>query len=456
MENSKININEIIVNPGAERMILASCIQNNDLIIEYETQGLSPKHFSVEANKIIFNAIMYLFTSNAKIDALSIINIVKDDKAKKLIEDYGGLEYLMLLQASPISLNTSMFCNEVMTQAMKRQIYKACEDIQQEVLADNKHDNDELINIVNQKINDVTASNSKTDEAYKMGSKLGERLNKIAQDPNPVPGLPTGWTKFDRLTKGGQAGDLIMVVAESKTGKSVTLLNWAKYQAIDLGLPVLYIDTEQLEEEQEFRLLSIVSQIPEDEITTGMFMQNTGFGTAKEKIRRIQEAQQKIEASKLFHVYMPNFTFEKINAVVRQFVLKEGIVALYFDYIKLNPALYAATQRLRDDVILTFLTSALKNLGGQMRIPVYSASQENRTQWGGTEKDAKAIGGSLGILQLATKLIFLRNKTEDELAMQDGTKGNQKLMIKYQRHGQPEDIDIHFDRIRLTQRECET
>ena len=65
-----------------------------------------------------------------------------------------------------------------------------------------------------------------------MGDKLGERLQARAEQPEEVPGLPTGWAKFDKATRGGQAGDLIIVNAESKTGKSVTLLNWATYQSV--------------------------------------------------------------------------------------------------------------------------------------------------------------------------------------------------------------------------------
>ncbi len=110
---------------------------------------------------------------------------------------------------------------------------------------------------------------------------------------------------------------------------------------------------------------------------------------------------------------------------------------------------------LRSDEKLTFVASALKEMSGMLKIPVFTANNENRAAWGSTEKDAKSVGGSLGILQLATKLCFLRNKTEEELALNPG-KGNQKFHIAYQRHGQcPVELDIYFDKIRITQREIE-
>ena len=51
--------------------------------------------------------------------------------------------------------------------------------------------------------------------------------------------------------------------------------------------------------------------------------------------------------------------------------------------------------------------------------------------------------------------MFLRNKTEEELEREPG-RGNQKFHIAYQRHGQcPVDLDIYFDKIRITQYEIE-
>jgi replicative DNA helicase len=232
-------------------------------------------------------------------------------------------------------------------------------------------------------------------------------------------------------------------------------LNWAKYITIDTKLPILWIDSEQTESEQESRLTSIISQVPEDEIITGLYTQDTAYGTAQEKMGRITYAIKMLKESQFYHVFMPDFTLEKIQAVTRQFHLKFGISALFFDYINFNPTLLAQNKHLRDDMILTNLAIGLKDISGTLQIPVYTAAQENRFGYGSTEKDAKNIGGSIGILQKATKLIFLRNKTESELAMDGVSRGNQKLLIKYQRHGESGDteLDIMYDKCRLTQYE---
>lgn len=448
-----ININEVIVNPSAERIVLSNCMNDTNMLIECESEGLTPRHFAIEANKIIYNAIIYLFTKHQKIDALSIINIVKDEKAKQEIERIGGLEYLLLLQQSPKTYNINMFIKEILNNYTKRQIYNICKDVQDKTLTNTE--SDMLIGELNQKVADITLEQSKSTESYKMGDGLLERLQRASECPTEVPGLSVGWAKFDKITRGAIAGDLIITCAESKTGKSVTMLNWAKHIAIDQQLPILWIDSEQTAEEEEYRLVSNMSQVPEDELKTGLFTQDTAYGTAQEKTQRINIAKHLLSNSNFHHIFMPEFTLEKIVAITRKFHLKYGIVALFFDYVKLNPSLIQQYRGMRDDVILTIFTTGLKNIGGTIKIPVFTAAQENRTGYGSTEKDAKNIGGSIGILQIATKLLFLRNKTEEELAVEGAKRGNQKLLIKYQRHGQSGDVelDIMYDKPKLTQYE---
>ena len=90
-----------------------------------------------------------------------------------------------------------------------------------------------------------------------MGDKKTEEiLAERAQNPSQIPGLEVGWTQFDRYTNGGQPGDLIILCAPSKVGKSVSLTNWATKLSIIDQIPILYIDTEMNEREQEDRILA--------------------------------------------------------------------------------------------------------------------------------------------------------------------------------------------------------
>jgi replicative DNA helicase len=256
-------------------------------------------------------------------------------------------------------------------------------------------------------------------------------------------------------TGGACEGDLIVVCAESKTGKSVTLTNWATKISIIDQLPILYIDTEMNERQQEDRILANLTGIPESEIRSGMYVVDTEFGTAEDKVKKLKAAREMLNLGHYYHVYMPHFTIEKVAALVKQFQRQMGIVALFFDYIKIPSSAAGGFKNAQEYQQLGFFTSGLKDLAGILKIPVFSACQANRDDLGNTEKDAKSIGGSYRILQLASKLMFLSNKSDEQIAKDGIQNGNQVLSIKYQRNGESDcpPINIFFDKKILRQSE---
>ena len=78
---------------------------------------------------------------------------------------------------------------------------------------------------------------------------------------------------------------------------------------------------------------------------------------------------------------------------------------------------------------LGFFTSGLKDLAGMLKIPIYTACQTNRNDLDTDEPDASNIGGSYRILQLASKLIFLNNKSAEKIAKDGFQNGNQQLFV---------------------------
>ena len=288
----------------------------------------------------------------------------------------------------------------------------------------------ELISFAETKLNDLSVNTSNNNEVYKMGDKTEEVLNNRAENPAQVPGLEIGWTQFDRLTNGAQPGDLIVLCAPSKVGKSVSLTNWATNLSIKDQIPILYIDTEMNEREQEDRILSNLTGIPHSEVVSGMYVLDTVNGTAKDKVARLKKAREELNLD--YHIYIQ--FIEQVN-YLRKFAQQFGIKALFFDYIKI-PSSNANFKQMQEYQALGFFTSGLKELAGMLKIPVFTAAQTNRSDLNDDSPDASNIGGSYRILQLASKLIFLIDKSDEKIAKEGFQNGNQQLIIKYQRNGQ--------------------
>jgi len=102
--------------------------------------------------------------------------------------------------------------------------------------------------------------------------------------------------------------------------------------------------------------------------------------------------------------------------------------------------------------MLGFITSGLKDLAGTLNLPIYSACQENRSNINSGKKDETNVGGSDRILQLASKLIFLVNKSDEDIIKEGVINGNQRLYISFQRNGESDvpPINVKFDRPRNT------
>lgn len=459
---TSVNWKEEVRAVGSERSILTACLNNNDLIPECEQQNLSPAHFTEDGHRNIYMAMRYLYEIDQVPEPVAIMEIIADDKAKESIKQLGGLEYLTMLTQEPIvQKNIDIYIKKLKQTYTRRKIIELSErNINLMVSNDSKVLNPgELVGTVQKEIDDLGEEASGANEVYVMGTDLEERLAIVAENPMDVIGLESGYLIFDKFTNGMQGGDLLFICARSKTGKSVWLTNVANKIAIIDKLPVLYIDTEMPSEQVETRLLAMNSGVPEHEIKNGMYTRDTQYGNADDKIARVKHAVGMIKEGNLHHVYMPNFDLQKIEALTRKYKMKYGIVALFFDYLKMPQASRNALKNAQEYQELGFIASGIKDLAGILDIPVYSAVQANRSEagkgFGVDDMSEKSIAGSDRILQLASKLCFLANKDDEEYALNPQL-GNQQLKIAFQRNGGCDlpPINFMFHREIIRMEEC--
>lgn len=457
MKETSLELNTI-AKPNVEKNIITICLKHPEKIIDIKEQDITEKMFLIEANRYIYMAIDYLFYKKQDPTPYAIMEVMTDKSMRKVVEEFGGTEYLEILSTARANVNNlDIFCQKLKQAYTRFQLCQICDDTKDFVLTDKAEvlNPSEIIGQHENMIAELSNNVQQTKDIYKMGEDTEYVLEQRAENPNTVPGLEVGWNKFDYYTNGGQAGDLIMLCARAKTGKSTTLTNWAVKLGIEDKIPILYFDTEMSAREQEDRILSILSGVPHKEIMNGMYCLDTENGKAEDKKKRIRYAIQKMQEGNYYHIYMPNFTIEKVNAVAKKFKIQNNIQAIFFDYLKFPSSQVASLKSVQEWQMLGYIASGLKDLAGTLKVPVYSGCQENRSNLDSDRKDERNVGGSDRILQLATKLIFLSNKPEEQIIKEEGLLGNQKLYIAYQRNGESDCpiIDINFNRATLTQRE---
>ena len=457
MKETNLELNTI-AKPNVEKNIITICLKHPEKIIDIKEQDITEKMFLIEANRYIYMAINYLFYKKQDPTPYAIMEVMTDKSMRKVVEDFGGTEYLEILSTARANVNNlDIFCQKLKQAYTRFMLCQICDDTKDFILTDKAEvlNPSEIIGQHENMVAELSNNVQQTKDIYKMGEDTEYILEQRAENPNTVPGLEVGWNKFDYYTNGGQAGDLIMLCARAKTGKSTTLTNWAVKLGIEDKIPILYFDTEMSAREQEDRILSILSGVPHKEIMNGMYCLDTENGKAEDKKKRIRYAIQKMQEGYYYHIYMPNFTIEKVNAIAKKFKIQNNIQAIFFDYLKFPSSQVASLKSVQEWQMLGYIASGLKDLAGTLKVPVYSGCQENRSNLDSDRKDERNVGGSDRILQLATKLVFLSNKQEEQIIKEEGLLGNQKLYIAYQRNGESDCpiIDINFNRATLTQRE---
>lgn len=437
--------------------MIAICLNDTDKIIDVETKEIFAEHFFVPGHRYIYMALSYLYQKDVKPTPLAIMEVLSGDNAKDEVDKLGGLEYLLILENTKVpSESLQIFIEKVKQSHTRRMLLDISFDTIN-FITSNKADvlnPNELIMYIDEKINNLTVNTNSNEVYYKMGDDTENVLLQRAETPSQVPGIEVGWKEFDTLTNGGLPGDLIVLVAPSKTGKSTALTNWATKIAIKDRVPILYFDTEMNERSQEDRILANLTGIPYNEIVSGMYVMDTKNGKADDKVAKLKVAREELQLGEYYHIYIPSFTIEKVNSIAKKFAIKFGIKAIFFDYIKI-PASNADFKSMQEYQALGFFTSGLKDLAGNLNMPVFTSAQTNRNELITNSPDASNIGGSYRILQLATKLVFLYNKSEENIAKEGFQNGNQQIFIKYQRNGMSDcpPINIMFKKEILRQSE---
>ncbi|AMR60076.1 DNA helicase [Bacillus phage Leo2] len=429
----KTNLKEEIHRHGSERALISIILSDPSQLIMTKSMGLVPDMFAVDGHKFIYMALLYLYDKRAELDPIAITNVFTDENANKAINEIGGIDYLEQLARVDVAPNTKMLVEQIIQASARRDVRAKALEVADKALHDHNTPLDEYLSGVETQFRNIGLEYSVGQSVKKLGEGIKERMKQRARAPKDVIGIKTGWEPFDLAARGLVDGELTIIGARPKVGKSTVLLNWSKKICHDDDIPVLYIDTENYSHEQEDRLLSLISGVDHTEIENGQFAKDTFNGTAKDKMKAVAEASRIIEAGNFYHIYLPFFTPEKIEHIVREYQINHGIKLVCFDYIKLP----SSDSKLGDKEWqqLGYLTSKLKDLAGTTQLPIISAVQLNRSG-NSDEASSDNIGGSDRILQLANRVCIFRRTTPDEFT---ATGASHMFKISDQRTGKPLD-----------------
>jgi hypothetical protein len=249
---------------------------------------------------------------------------------------------------------------------------------------------------------------STIDEAMKAGTdrNIGhEYLDDVAARfvENKRNTIPTPWDVINEIMDGGLgSGEMGVFVAPAGIGKSMALVNIAA-NAVKRGLNVIYYTLELSETYVGARFDSHYTGIPSQDL--------------KFHQEEVMEKIQKLPG-KLIIKYYPTKTATvtmisaHIDKCIMQGFTPDLILVDYADLLRDTSSKGAV----RNDIMLGNIYEDLRGMAGTYQIPVYTASQANRSALEEDIIEADKIAESYSKVMVADFVVSLSRKVADKIS----------------------------------------
>jgi len=200
---------------------------------------LKVESFYKEAHKVIFQAILDLFTESQPIDLLTVTTQLRKNGA---LEVAGGAFYITELTSKVASAANIEYHARIITeQSIKRELIRISSTIQKDAFEDTT-DVFELLDAMEQSLFEISEKNIRKNYAN-MSSIMRDAIAELEIRKNQKDGLtgvPSGFTALDRVTSGWQKSDLVIIAARPAMGKTAFVLSVLPKRPSSLKLHYLW------------------------------------------------------------------------------------------------------------------------------------------------------------------------------------------------------------------------
>ena len=267
---------------------------------------------------------------------------------------------------------------------------------------------------------------------------LLDRVQEMADNPNDITGVPTGFIDLDRMTSGLQAGDMVVLAARPSMGKTALAINIAEHVALNEGLPVAVFSMEMGAAQLAVRIVGSIGRIDQGHLRTGKL--------TDDEWPRLTEAIEKLRNVSLHIDETAGLTPSELRANARRLARQCGKLGMIVvDYLQLMSG-SSSSQGENRATELGEISRGLKMLAKELQCPVIALSQLNRSVETRTDKrpmmsDLRESGA---IEQDADIIMFIYR---DDYYNKDSKEPNvAEIIIGKQRNGPTGTVKLFFQK----------
>jgi replicative DNA helicase len=421
-----------------EEAVLGAIMLEKEAIISV-SDLLRPESFYKDVHQKIFRAALDLSTQEKPID---ILTVTEELRKRKELDEIGGPAYIAQLTSRVASAAHIEYHARIIAQKfIQRELIRVSSEIQTKAF-DESQDVDELLDFSERSLfniaegiikKDTMPINELIDQAIKQIEEAGKREDSLS-------GVPSGYTKLDRMTSGWQKSDLIIIAARPSMGKTAFILSMTRNMAVEHKRPVAIFSLEMSSLQLVNRLIISETEIPSERVRNGRLDDNE-WKQLDAKIHNLIEAPVFIDDTPAISVF-------ELRAKCRRLAMKHNIEMIIIDYLQLMSG-PAETKGNREQEVST-ISRTLKAIAKELNVPIIALSQLNRsveTRTGSKRPQLSDLRESGAIEQDADVVMFI-HRPEKYGILQD-EEGNSligvaEIIVAKHRNGAIGDVQLRF------------
>ena len=386
-------------------------------------------------HRLIFAGIAELAETSNPCDVVTLSEFLDN---RDELEASGGLEYLaMLSNETPGAANVRAYARILRERSTLRSLISAGNEISGSAFATDGRSASDLVDEAERLVFEIAEKGARGQVGFRHLKSIlpdaVDRIDLLHQSGGEITGIPTGYTEFDKLTAGLQAGELIVIAGRPSMGKSALAVNIAENAAIGAKVPTAIFSMEMPSQQLAFRMISSLGRVDQTHLRTGNF--------PDEDWSRINTAVQLMSDAPIFIDDSASLSPTEIRARARRLKREHGLGLIVVDYLQLMQV-HGSTENRATEI--SEISRSLKALAKELELPIIALSQLNRSVEQRTDKrpvmsDLRESGA---IEQDADLIVFIYR---EEVYNQDTPrKGIADINIAKQRNGPIGDFPLTF------------
>ena len=388
-------------------------------------------------HRLVYSAVGKLVNETKPAD---VITVYEELQRQGKGDEIGGLVYLnALAQYVPSASNIRRYAEIVRERSILRKLVSASDEIATSAFNPKGRAVDKILDEAEGKIFKIGEEGSRMKQGFQamdgLVVQLLDRVQEMADNPNDVTGVPTGFVDLDRMTAGLQAGDLVVLAARPSMGKTAFAINIAEHVALNEQLPVAVFSMEMGAAQLAVRIVGSIGRIDQGHLRTGKL--------TDEEWPRLTEAIERLRNVSLHIDETPGLTPSELRANARRLARQCGKLGLIVvDYLQLMSGSSSDGENRATE--LGEISRGLKALAKELQCPVIALSQLNRSVETRTDKrpmmsDLRESGA---IEQDADIIMFIYR--DDYYNKDSREPGVAEIIIGKQRNGPTGTVKLAF------------